>query len=143
VDFQIEDITIDGRPATLPDGSKEFYGLSFASRSGQYRLDLIVAGDSTDSDRDGMPDWWETLYGLNPNLADANGDFDNDGWTNLEEFRRGSNPGRQQPRSRCWSPAKSSVPQSGEAGIYPHHPRFRYRQPGHPNHPVRTPRQRD
>ncbi|MCU0748498.1 MAG: hypothetical protein MUF13_03025 [Akkermansiaceae bacterium] len=117
-DFKIEEITIDGVPATLPDGSKEFYGLSFASRSGSYRLDLLVAGSSLDSDGDGMPDWWETLFGLNPFLNDADGDLDNDGWTNLEEFLRGSNPAVSN-RDPMLVTAEILVPQSGEAGIYP------------------------
>jgi hypothetical protein len=62
--FKIDEITIDGVPATLPDGSKEYYGLSFASRSGEYRLDLLVAGDSISSAHDGIPDWWKRIYGL-------------------------------------------------------------------------------
>ena len=40
-----------------------------------------------DSDRDGMPDTWETAHGLNPkDPADRNGDKDSDGYTNLEEW---------------------------------------------------------
>ena len=44
-----------------------------------------------DSDDDGMPNEWETSHGLNPNspagdLTDANGDRDNDGYTNLEDY---------------------------------------------------------
>ena len=40
-----------------------------------------------DSDADGMPDWWEIKYGLNPNSAsDASMDSDGDGMTNLEEY---------------------------------------------------------
>jgi hypothetical protein len=46
-----------------------------------------------DDDNDGMPDWWEVLYGLNPlNAADAGLDPDGDGATNLEEFLAGTNP---------------------------------------------------
>jgi hypothetical protein len=43
----------------------------------------------TDSDGDGMPDWWENLYAptLNPNVADASQDPDGDGLTNLQEFQ--------------------------------------------------------
>ena len=39
-----------------------------------------------DTDRDGMPDEWEILRGLNPNVADDKGDDDNDGYTNIEEY---------------------------------------------------------
>ena len=39
-----------------------------------------------DTDADGMPDTWETAHNLNPNAADNNGDFDSDGYTNLEEY---------------------------------------------------------
>ncbi|MCA9236985.1 MAG: hypothetical protein KDA44_16030 [Planctomycetales bacterium] len=39
-----------------------------------------------DTDGDGMPDAWEGAHGLNPGAADNNGDFDADGYTNLEEY---------------------------------------------------------
>ena len=39
-----------------------------------------------DSDGDGMPDVWEMAHGLNPAVADNNGDYDNNGYTNLEEY---------------------------------------------------------
>jgi hypothetical protein len=43
-----------------------------------------------DTDGDGMPDAWETKYGLNPNSAtDATGDFDHTGYTNLEKYING------------------------------------------------------
>lgn len=46
-----------------------------------------------DTDGDGMPDWWETANGLNPNSpADATTDPDNDGLTNLQEFTAGTDP---------------------------------------------------
>lgn len=116
--FKIEEITIDGAPATLPDGSKEFYGLSFASRSGDYRLDLLVSGNSTDTDGDGLPDWWESLFGLNPTIADAGADPDQDGWSNLEEFRRGADPSKSN-RKPLLITSEILVPRHGEAGIYP------------------------
>src|SRR5262249_8494728 len=45
-----------------------------------------------DSDGDGIPDWWEVVYGLNPTLNASAGDADGDGLSNLEEFNSGSNP---------------------------------------------------
>ncbi len=43
-----------------------------------------------DSDDDGMPDTWETKYGLNPKSAsDASGDFDHTGYTNIEKYVNG------------------------------------------------------
>ncbi|MEO9475754.1 MAG: T9SS type A sorting domain-containing protein [Cyclobacteriaceae bacterium] len=45
--------------------------------------------DSWDSDGDGLPNWWEDLHGLSNSsgdFSDSNGDEDNDGFTNLEEY---------------------------------------------------------
>jgi hypothetical protein len=44
-----------------------------------------------DSDHDGIPDWWETMKGLNPNspagnFSDANADLVGDGYTELERY---------------------------------------------------------
>lgn len=39
-----------------------------------------------DVDGDGMPGFWELAHGLDPSAADNNGDFDADGYTNLEEY---------------------------------------------------------
>ncbi len=51
------------------------------------------APDEIDSDADGMPDYWELKYNLNPNdPSDASLDPDNDGYTNLEEYRKGTDP---------------------------------------------------
>ncbi|MEM4755684.1 MAG: hypothetical protein QW594_00970, partial [Candidatus Woesearchaeota archaeon] len=52
------------------------------------------AEDATlDSDNDGIPDWWELKYGLNPfDPSDGLKDADADGLTNLEEYKRDLNP---------------------------------------------------
>ncbi|WP_428937971.1 hypothetical protein [Fontivita pretiosa] len=39
-----------------------------------------------DTDGDGIPNAWEIAHGLNPNAPSNNGDFDSDGYTNLEEY---------------------------------------------------------
>ena len=51
-----------------------------------------TAGRAPDTDKDGLPNWWEELYGLNPNVADAHLDSDGDGRTNREEYNAGANP---------------------------------------------------
>lgn len=48
---------------------------------------------SQDTDSDGIPDWWESLHGLNPNsAADAELDTDGDGQTNKAEYLAGTDP---------------------------------------------------
>lgn len=49
----------------------------------------------TDTDGDGMPDWWENTHGLSPDSAEGidgpAGDIDKNGLSNLEEYLNGSN----------------------------------------------------
>jgi len=47
----------------------------------------------TDTDEDGLPDWWEEKYGMDPfNDEDADLDDDFDGITNFEEFDNRTDP---------------------------------------------------
>ncbi len=39
-----------------------------------------------DIDGDGMPGYWELEHGLDPEVANNNADFDNDGYTDVEEY---------------------------------------------------------
>ncbi len=95
----------------LPDGWEVQYGLNPCSAEGldgaegdpdldglnnemEYILETnpIVA----DTDGDGLPDGWEFTYYLDPLSAEgvhgANGDYDQDGMTNLSEYTNQSNP---------------------------------------------------
>jgi acetyl esterase/lipase len=52
-----------------------------------------AASARRDSDHDGMPDEWETRYGLDPNdPSDGPADKDKDGYTNVEEYLNGTEP---------------------------------------------------
>lgn len=48
-----------------------------------------------DSDGDGMPNWWERAHDLRPYVANAAGDPDRDRLSNLGEYRRGTDPRRE------------------------------------------------
>ncbi len=54
---------------------------------------VLPAAPTGDRDQDGMPDEWESAYGLDPdNPGDATLDRDNDGFPNRAEFLAGTDP---------------------------------------------------
>ncbi len=65
-------------------------------------------GDSyADADADGLPDTWETAYGLDPkNPADATTDLNADGYTNIEDFINGLDP--RAPKTD-WTDLKNNI----------------------------------
>jgi len=53
----------------------------------------VIYNDTSDFDNDQLPDAWEVAFALDPlNPADASGDADGGGITNLAEFLAGTNP---------------------------------------------------
>nr|WP_315197557.1 polysaccharide lyase [uncultured Flavobacterium sp.] len=59
-----------------------------------------------DSDADGIPDNWETKYGLNPkDASDANKDLNGDGYTNIEKYFNGIDP----TKKTDWSKAENNT----------------------------------
>ena len=63
-----------------------------ANESVDTDTDGIGNNADSDDDADAMPDAFETLYGLDPLVDDAAGDFDGDGVINLTEYQNGTNP---------------------------------------------------
>jgi hypothetical protein len=60
-------------------------------KSSTYEFWITTSLDDIDDDK--IPDWWEEKYNMNPKLIwDASSDYDNDGYTNLEEYTMNTNP---------------------------------------------------
>ncbi|MCJ7545068.1 MAG: hypothetical protein MUP47_11005, partial [Phycisphaerae bacterium] len=62
-----------------------------------------------DIDQDGMPNTWEIAHGLDPSAASNNGDYDNDGYTNIEEYLN---------ELAAWPAPKPIIWTGGTAGRY-------------------------
>jgi hypothetical protein len=77
----------------------------------------------SDSDNDGMLDGFEVKYALNPtNATDKDLDSDHDGWTNLQEYQKGTNPNdasstpeTEAPRVKSINDKKQVMPKESES----------------------------
>ena len=71
--------------------SGQLWTTQTATNLGNSGYGTLTGGTApVDTDKDGMPDAWETKYGLNPNdPSDATGDFDKTGYTNIEKYING------------------------------------------------------
>jgi len=81
-------------PAVVDDGAG--YLAVYAYQAGQATdpCNSVSLPPAVDSDSDGMPDRWESDYGLLVHYYDAHLDRDGDGLANGDEFAAGSDPTR-------------------------------------------------
>ncbi len=96
------DFDNDGQPDVLVgalwgehNGSKSGFGRVYLASDllNDVDTDFVLNSAETDADNDGMPDSWETLYGLNPLSAnDRYSDLDGDAIINFREYLDGTNP---------------------------------------------------
>ena len=76
-------IAIDGSGNAFITGNFYYYG----------EVDVFLLKYGVDTDEDGLTDGWEVKYGLNATWSgDASLDGDNDGLTNMEEFKINVDP---------------------------------------------------
>lgn len=78
-----------GNTKGIPD--RETDAIDTANIKGWEPYPNVSRADDYDSDLDGLPDWWENMYGYNPksksgDFSDANKDRLGDGWTELERY---------------------------------------------------------
>jgi hypothetical protein len=85
-------VTLDGVPVTLLGPAGSSFTTAQLLRSSTYRLDLGVSRHAADSDGDGLPDWWEDLYGLDKQTNDANQIFGAGGLTAAQSYAQGLDP---------------------------------------------------
>lgn len=80
-------------PASLPTYRWFRYSVTSTGSTTEHALgEIEYFGVSQDSDADGMPDFYEDLYGFNKAVNDAGGDADSDLLTNAEEYAGRTSP---------------------------------------------------
>ncbi|KPA11756.1 Hemolysin-type calcium-binding region, partial [Candidatus Magnetomorum sp. HK-1] len=87
------EIIVNGYKAQIIAPASNSLSIDQETRLDTFRVDLKINYEPPDTDKDGIPDFWEEKNNLNiDSSVDAALDSDEDGWTNIDEFKMGSNP---------------------------------------------------
>lgn len=94
--YQFNDWGLTAEDATVPFDWRNDWSSAATFQGGVRFCTNSYATVEKDTDGDGLPDWWENLYGLDPNsvIGDegAYGDPDGDGLSNIAEYKAGTDP---------------------------------------------------
>ena len=105
--------TLDNVPVTIslpPLPAGQTFTFAENQRGKIERVDLTLSTAFTDTDGDGLPDWWEQLYGYDPtDPFDAVGDPDGDTADPLTEYRQHTNPTTYEYDYRRWAAQRNLV----------------------------------
>lgn len=69
--------------------------------------------NTIDTDSDGLPDWWEDENFGDPTIADPADDPDDDGFTNLQEYKARTDPNDKLSMPRSGTPSKKGISTTG------------------------------
>jgi subtilisin family serine protease len=90
------------RPRTTTQNCGTIPGTNVPNNTyGWGRIDALAAVGVNDSDGDGMPNWWEVIFGMDStNAVDGAADSDCDGFSNAEEYLSNTDPTNASSRLR-------------------------------------------
>jgi len=89
-------VTVEGRTLTwmYTDEANRLINVTVTEKANTSNIvsDQIQMEIVADFDKDDLPDVWERKYFGTIADTDGTGDYDKDGWTDLEEFQNGTDP---------------------------------------------------
>jgi hypothetical protein len=87
--YILTNVTLNDTPLSPRNAALTTLNLAATQRDLVQQVDFDYAAIEPDTDGDGLPDWWESLY---PAAGKPDDDTDSDGLNNRREYVAGTNP---------------------------------------------------